>query len=306
MKNPNFMKQTLANKKHATFVVLDSGLGGLAVTAELTARLEINHYFPEANVIFYNALFDNDSGYNRLSSAAEKFEQFDRALNGLTQYCQPDILLIACNTLSVLYANTNFAKKAKFPVCGIIEAGVNLIAQSLNTHPQAKVIIFATPTTIDSNDHRSGLQALGFHHSRVIGQPCLELVDSLERGWDSLESQRLIQDYVDQALQQLDDISSPLFVSLNCTHYAYGLKWWQLAFEKRNRKLQAILNPNTSMLNFLSNMHGLPTHSNVTVKIVSKVSFLPESIRQIGKLLGVISAKTEQAFQQYILKPDLF
>jgi hypothetical protein len=142
-------------KDRVTIAVTDSGLGGLTVLAEAARKMEETGIFEGVDFIFFNALFSNEGGYNSLKTREEKIRVFDSALESLHSRFQPDVILIGCNTLSVLYKDTLFSKRADIPVFGIVDSGVNLIAQGLKDHPHASVLIFGTPTTISEGD-RSG------------------------------------------------------------------------------------------------------------------------------------------------------
>ena len=49
-------------------VITDSGLGGLSVLGELERRIKENPIFENAELIFFNALFSPDYGYNSMKS----------------------------------------------------------------------------------------------------------------------------------------------------------------------------------------------------------------------------------------------
>ena len=137
-------------KEEVTILVTDSGLGGLSVAADIAQRLPESGVFRSVRIVFFNALFHNKSGYNSLDSEKRKAQIFDRALNAMNKKYHPDLLLIACNTLSIVYENTRFIRKPKFPVVGIVKTGVDAIARRFDAHPDETAILFATKTTIGS------------------------------------------------------------------------------------------------------------------------------------------------------------
>ena len=69
-------------KNHVTILVTDSGLGGLAIFAEIAARLKSDPIFPEVSLIYYNAWPEQNRGYNGLKDMDERIRVFDRALAG--------------------------------------------------------------------------------------------------------------------------------------------------------------------------------------------------------------------------------
>ena len=58
------MPSALSAKKHLTVLVTDSGLGGMAIFAEIAARLKTASVFPKVSLIYYNAWPEQHRGYN--------------------------------------------------------------------------------------------------------------------------------------------------------------------------------------------------------------------------------------------------
>ena len=238
-------------KRKVTIAVTDSGLGGLSILAEAVEKMREAKIFSQIDFIFFNALFSNQGGYNSLKTQREKTLIFDSALRSLANNYNPDLILIGCNTLSVLYDSTSFSQEKRMPVVGIVDSGVELIAQVLKKHPEAKVILFATQTTIEEGTHKQRLVDKGFLAERIITQACPDLVPYIEKGRSSDETEMLIYAYADEALHKLSDPLSSLYVSFNCTHYGYSLDLWKKVFQGLQATPQAFLNPNSGMINFL-------------------------------------------------------
>ena len=74
---------------------------------------------------------------------------------------RPDRILIACNTLSVLYPMTAFSRTTAVPVLGIIDAGVDLFLEALEADPSSSIVLFGTRITIESGVHRDTTAAEG-------------------------------------------------------------------------------------------------------------------------------------------------
>lgn len=296
------------NNKDVTILVIDSGLGGLSVAADVAARLPKGGVFEQARIVFFNSLFHNRSGYNSLKSEKEKVRIFNTALKAMNKKYHPDLLLIACNTLSVLYDKTPFAKKAKFPVIGIVETGVDLIAREFDENPDATALIFATKTTIGSNAHKNLLVRQGYPADQIVGQACHKLAGSIERGYDSEETIGYIRQYVTEALEKISNPEMPIFASLNCTHYGYSIQQFKTVFAEAGYPDIEIIDPNPQMADFLFKPPYINRYpkTNVTVEVVSKTKISDQEIESLAKLLQQVSPATADAFQNYKDDPELF
>jgi glutamate racemase len=298
----------LLNKEKITIAVTDSGLGGLSVVADAVQKFEKHHGFKNVELIFFNALFTNAGGYNSLKTRDDKLKVFSSALQSLQDNYAPDVILIACNTLSVIYEDTEFARTTTTPVVGIVEDGVTQINEKIGQNPTAKNIIFATQTTISENSHKSSLVARGVAADQIITQACPELTLYIEQGFDSMETELLIDAYVDEAVSQLDEKIDPLYVSFNCTHFGYSLDLWKQAFEARGVAVEGFLNPNTKMINFL-----LPeekkerfNQTEIIVRVISMTDIPADRQASIGRYLQTISSFAADALVNFELKPALF
>ncbi len=295
-------------KDAVTILVTDSGLGGLSIAADVARRLKEQPVFKSARVIFFNAQMDKHTGYNDMKTTRQKVQIFNNALQAMNREFHPDLLLIACNTLSVLYDQTAFSRQAAFPVKGIVQTGAELIERNLKKVAHSKVIIFATQTTVRQGRHKALLMAHGIQAERIVAQACPHLAGSIERGPHSAKTVALVQQYVDSALQLLNDDHSPLFVSYNCTHYGYVDDVFRKAFEEKGRPVQAFLNPNPYMANFLFAQKARPyyTHCDLTVTVVSQPELSPNKIDNISNLIAPISAQTAEALKNYVHRPHFF
>jgi glutamate racemase len=297
----------LLAKDNLKVVITDSGLGGLSVVADAANKFRQSRAFKNVDLVFVNALFRNEGGYNSLTRE-EKLHVFSSALESMQEKYDPDIILVACNTLSVLVPDTDFAKTSSIPVVGIVEDGIDQISAQLKSAPNARNIIFATQTTVDEGTHKQGLLDLGFKDQQVLTQACPQLTLHIEQGFDSPYTEMLIDAYVDEALSSMGETHEPLSVSFNCTHFGYSLPLWKLAFESRGVTVDAWLDPNHQMVDFLQSEKytGRYETTEITATVVSMIE-IPEASREsLGRYLHGISPATETALQQYELNPDLF
>ncbi len=298
----------LLQKESITIVVTDSGLGGLSVLADAAVKFQRYAVFREVKLIFVNALFRDEGGYNSLHSREEKLKVFSSALQSMQDRYAPDIILVACNTLSVLIPDTGFVRTSTVPVVGIVENGVEQIADQLRDKPSGKNIIFATQTTVDEGTHKNLLLKQGIKEEQIVTQSCPQLTLYIEKGYDDSYTEMLIDAYVDEALSQMGETTGPLSISFNCTHYGYSMEFWKQAFASRGVEVAAFLNPNTRMVDFLlpASLQQRYPQSEVTVKVVSMIDIPADRQDSIGRYLHTISPATETALREFELYSDLF
>jgi glutamate racemase len=295
-------------KQRVNIAVTDSGLGGLSVMAAAARKMKESGIFERVDFIFYNALFLTGAGYNSLETRTEKIRIFSSALGSLEKRYHPDIILIGCNTLSVLYEDTPFSQKTKVPVIGIVSAGVELISRGLRAHPEASAIIFGTPTTVSEGAHARELERLGFAAGRIHSQACPELESFIERDYLGDETEMLIAGCVTEALQNMGSPPPPLLVSLNCTHYGYALPLWKKAFEEAGIRPLEILNPNFQMTDVLFDKKylGRSKRTEVSARVVSMVEISPSKVESLGGWLENLSPEVADALRHYEHIPGLF
>ena len=297
-------------KSDVTIAVVDSGLGGLSIMAELASRLEDARIFRRADLVFFNALFSNDNGYNSLPSRGAKIAVFDSALRSLAGRVRPDVILVGCNTLSVLLPDTPFARSGAIPILGIVEPGVEMIAARLGAapaSPKPPVLIFGTETTIAEGEHRRRLVEKGIPDLRIVAQACPELASYIEKGPLSDETGLLIESYVDEALAKTAGPKADAVVGLCCTHFGYSLDLWKKAFADRGVKAD-LVDPNAWLAEALvpARLRGRVPSTEIRARAVSMVEIGADKIAGLGNFLRKISPKTADALAGYELRPDLF
>jgi len=296
----------IVDRKEITVVITDSGLGGLAVMDDIARKLTGAGYYKRVNLIFVNALFDAEKGYNALPSREEKINMFNSVLHGIENRFHPDIILIGCNTLSVLYEETDFVKRSDTPVVGIVQPGVKLIANRLLQNEKSVVIITGTETTISEGSHRKALLEKGFPDRRIITQACPELQSYIEKDPVGEDTEMLISYYVDEALSQLTKENIPIYLSLNCTHYGYSEKLWQKAFNNAGADLVEVLNPNIMMGDLLIAEKNKNRFKNtrITHSVYSKVVIKNKG--SIYNLFKDSSPELAEALMHYVIDTNLF
>lgn len=293
-------------KEEITIVITDSGLGGLSVMDDVAREIKISGCFKKVNLIFVNALFNSNTGYNTLQTRTEKINQFSNVLSGIEQHFKPDVILIACNTLSVLYKETDFVKKSKTFLFGIVDSGVSLIMEQLSEDVASRVILFGTETTIEEGSHRKALLAHQIADKRIISKSCPQLQSYIEQNPHGEETEMLISVYLNEALEQLPKSDEAVFLSLNCSHFGYSEDLWRKAMAATPFKLGAILDPNFRMADILIKKNCLNKYADTTLSflVVSKVELLNE--KAMFQIFNEKSPELAKALQNYRKMPDLF
>lgn len=302
------MTGKLFEKEEITILITDSGLGGVAVCADIEQRLRSEHPFRNVKIIFCNALPESDYGYNSMGSTAEKVRIFSDALSGMTKWYAPDIILIACNTLSVLYDQTEYSRNAAIPVISIVETGVRLMNGFMTQNPSASVIIFGTETTIEADSHRSLLREQGISDGRIVTQACPDLAGEIQSDAGSDAVSTMIGFYADEAAAKLRSDTGPVAASLCCTHYGYSAEQFRNALTQSVRNEVTLIDPTRSMSDviFPKAMSRKFDDTRCSVTIVSRAEITQQEIRSIAPLIARRSAPTAAALEAFTLKKDLF
>jgi glutamate racemase len=230
---------------------------------------------------------------------------FDRALARMAAMA-PDRILIACNTLSIIYARTAFCRAPAVRVDGIIDAGVALFAEAMAAEPSAGLILLGTKTTIESGVHAGALAERGIDPHRMRAVHCHGLAGAIERDPESAAVTDVIASCVAR-VRVADPGGVPLFAGLCCTHYGYVADRICSALGAAlGRPVQA-LDPNTRMVDDLAlDAAARGADDAVSVEVVSKVALEEVARQAIARLVGPISPATAQALLSYSHVPDLF
>ncbi|MHB8800836.1 MAG: aspartate/glutamate racemase family protein [Thermoanaerobaculia bacterium] len=307
-RRPATFAQAAREKAEVTIVVTDSGLGGLSVVADLASRLPASGIVRSARIVFVNALLDDAIGYNDLRHEADKVRVFDAALAAMERRYRPDLILVACNTLSVFYGKTEHARRGTRETVSIVPMGAKLVERALREQPEATAVLFATKGTIDSGAHRRLLVEAGVEDGRIVGQACPRLTGAIERGAHSEETRDRLRGFVEEAVGKLPGKKGPLVVSLNCTHFGYARPLWEETFESFGFPGVRVLDPNPLMTDHVLAEGGSKRYeeTKVTVEVVSKTPIPPDVRDALGALLRTTSPASADALSRWTHVPDLF
>jgi len=306
--------------RDAHIVITDSGLGGLSICALLEQGLQVAGPSRNVRLTYVNAWPFEDRGYNDLPDEAARVRVFDAALARMAQM-QPDCILIACNTLSILYPRTAFSLHPAVPVHGIVDAGVDLFAERLAKHPGSSLVLLGTRTTIESGVHQERLQQRGIDARRIAAVSCHGLAGAIERDVDGPRTAELIGECAARAVAAAPR-GTRLFLGLCCTHYGYVAVRLVDAVARLTSRGVDWLDPNHRLAvrliadaSFAGNNaeHGaasIPPRDSplgvVSVELVSKVSLSETARAGIARLVEPVSAATAGALLSYAHIPDLF
>ena len=266
-------------------LITDSGVGGLSVCAYAEQYLRSHGIGEPVRLTYVNASPENDFGYNSMGSREEKLANFDRFLHIVADRYSPDLIYVACNTLSVLLADTEFWKTERLPVRGIVETGVSRLLLDLNRLPHSIVTVFGTVTTTDEHTYPDLLEQHGIDGSRIVAQACPSLADTISEDRQGLAAQEKIRKYVREAMNQSTVKAADHLAYLACTHYGYRKELFATAFEEQGIYTQ-ILNPNEFVVDDLfGSLARDPTDPNtksdIDVEFVTRYR-IPETALEIG------------------------
>ena len=304
---PDKSIKAILDKKTVSILITDSGLGGLSICADVVSRLQRQPLFQDAAITYFNAWPEQNRGYNKFDTITERIRIFNRALVGMETY-HPDLIMIACNTLSALYDRTEFSRHSGIPVLGIIDFGAGLIHEKLILTPGSKTLILGTLTMIAENRHKEILIEKGIDAGRIITQACDGLATAIEGNPEGEAVIELTDQYIREAASKISLYRGTLFVALCCTHFGYIASVIAQKVKQYVTKDVVILNPNRVMSEFLFELGNDVVYSktNIDIKVVSKIVIDDIKIDSISRLIKDISPETAEALTNYKHKPNLF
>ncbi|MEA3285965.1 MAG: hypothetical protein U9Q77_01130 [Candidatus Marinimicrobia bacterium] len=286
-------------------MITDSGLGGLSVCAGLEQAITRDVPDSEIELLYVNATPDDRLGYNSLKTQAERITLFNRFLTASYERFAPDEIAIACNTLSVIYADTEFAKQELVKVRGIVDAGVTQCNTAIERGSDHSLIIFATETTVEADTYSRSINA---RSAKIVSQSCPGLAHAISNDASGTACRDLLDGYVDQALAHFDHHPVSLHAFLGCTHYGYQTQVFRECFKQRGIQVQ-ILNPNDLLVRQLLT-ESLPRQTGpaetLTIKFISRYQIPPVEIESMKAYLKNTAPLTFTALLDQEVIPELF
>lgn len=290
-------------------LITDSGVGGLSVCAYAERFVRTRGFTEPVRLTFANAAPENDYGYNSMPSRDEKLRTFDRFLRNVSERFAPDSIYVACNTLSVLLPDTDYAATASIPVKGIVETGAELLARELDADPESVAIVFGTPTTIEAGTYPRLLEERGIDSSRIISQACPRLAGTISEDRDGARTASEIRRCVGWALETMPRRDTPAIAYLACTHYGYRQDLFSAALADEGIRAK-VVDPNERAVDDLfrteSDARGEETTRQVEVEFVTRYAIPETTLETLSWFLSEISPRTVAAMQNFVHVPDLF
>ena len=290
-----------------SILVTDSGLGGLSVFNAIANRLAQGSPWKSVRLVYFNAWPAPHRGYNHFKTKAKRARIFNNALYAMLDYT-PDLILIACNTLSVIYPHTEFSRSTHTAVEGIVNHGVQMLYENLVADPNSKAVILGTPTTIAAKSHETALIRLGIAAERIVPIGCTNLAGWIEREPFSTTVNEMIRDNVKAIREKLGNFNGNVYAALCCTHFGYRQERFEHAFDEFVDPTVTLLDPNIRMAEQVFALDN-PSRSfptTIETQIVSKAVWTDEQVDAYLKLLPDISIATRHALQNYELDHQLF
>ena len=299
-------------------VITDSGLGGLSVCAKLMFLLQ-EAGFTEPNfsginlkITYINASPSNNRGYNDMSDLSEKSLTFKKILKNIQNNYSPDLIFVACGTLSGLLKEIMPRNQITMNIKDIIPIGTKLLLKNIRNVSKSKIIIFGTPTTIHTKIFEEPLIRMGISKNRIFVQECPKLASKISNDFDGLEVSKLINEFVKISLKNLcTNPKDPLIVFLGCTHYAYRQNFFLNSFSLEGYNNLNIINPNLASAIYLKNFilklqsNAVLKTSKISIEFVSPYSIPIQEKTTLINLLDSVSVDTALALKNEIIYPQL-
>ena len=290
--------------------ITDSGVGGLSVCAALESALRRSAVPHDIDVVYLNGALEDDYSYNAMPSRQEKLQTFANFLQAALDGYAPDLLFIACNTLTVLFEDPFYDSFRDRPVLGIVETGAAKLLEAHRQQPQAGIIVFATETTIGDNAYGSRLAAAGVPARQYVQQACPGLPDAISNDASGALADGLLADYVPAALARFERKPQQVLAFLGCTHYGYQAG----VFERRLRAGVddvRVINPNLAAAaaitawidNNAAARRGSGRHR---FRVVSRYAIPAKPLRSLPLYLGEDAPDTLAALRNFTHQPSLF
>ncbi|MHC4873509.1 MAG: aspartate/glutamate racemase family protein [Planctomycetota bacterium] len=296
------LKEQLKNSESISVAVLDSGFGGYSVAAHIPVLLSERNICGVSEISFVNIRPSIEKGFQDLSGTEERVEVLNKAMYTVNRNLKPDVIIMACNTLSVLLPDTEFIKNKETPVIDIVECAAEMAINYLSENKDNYLLFLATPVTIDSEVYQKMLIEAGITKERFAMQGCEKLATAIDRG----ESLTPFFDNMFTSWQKiLKDNITEAGISLNCTHYGYAENQIKKHFEDNGVKVDKMLNPNPELGSiFINNIPQKKDSSSAALNVKSFAPVSEKTLTAVAKLISPVNLEAAECIKDYKLVPD--
>ena len=178
--------------------VIDSGVGGLTVVAE------IKKLYPNENIIYFGDSANCPYGIR----SGEEIVSLTRKMLDFLAENKVKAVAIACNTIST---QIDLLAGYDYPIVGIVSPAADMVAKSSAN----RVGVIATPFTIQTGAYEKLIKK----HSadiEVYGKSGGALAALVDAGANDNEK---IDAEITNSLQEMVQEKNPQYIILGCTHY---------------------------------------------------------------------------------------
>lgn len=181
--------------------IFDSGVGGLSVLKKIRERIDF------ADILYYGDNLNAPYGDRSIEEVQELCLNIAEFLTDN----MVDLIIVACNTATVVALDLLREKYASLPIIGVVEPGA-LGAKKKSKNK--KIGVLATTLTANSGAYEKFIKSLD-SDIEVYTQGAKELCIKIENGWknDRENNNRILKGYIDNFPDTIDTIV------LGCTHY---------------------------------------------------------------------------------------
>ena len=275
-------------------VVCDSGLGGLNIASHFFSGTAENK--ERCELIYFNAYPSLHYGFNKLASEREQEELFRNVFEGMKKF-SPDLCLIACNTLSIIYERLKKWYTPAFAVSGIVDAAVDGMFDTLQKNPGSSLLILGTKSTVESGVYAQRLIDRNIAPERIKALGCPGLATLLESDPAAQEVRKSIAGYAGTAAGLFETEPEKLFCALCCTHFGFASEIWEKEFSSSFSGFAGLINPN----DLLGNEFSADTFS-----YHSRIEFFPGARESMSAYFENNAPRIADALKNAEAEDDLF
>ncbi|GAA6137310.1 glutamate racemase [Arenicella sp. 4NH20-0111] len=202
--------------------VYDSGVGGLTVFSKIRAAS------PNAELIFIS---DNEAYPYGTKSEQALLERVSEVGSAILRQCQPDVLVLACNTASTVCL-PHLRRQLDIPIVGVVPA-----IKPAAKETQSKVVgLLATPATVNRSYTDQLIKDFA-SDCAITKLGSKALVDMAER---KLAGVSVDLDLLSSILMPLIEITELDTLILACTHFPLLADEIGAVFTQYNRSVRLI------------------------------------------------------------------